>query len=303
LSNRKKFKMTEKKPKVGVLVGLLGLLVVVLIVAVYMLIDTRKSLSSVADELAEKTEYFRLEKDSLEKEIRVIYIQYDSLETDNLEIQKEMLLQKEKIEKLLAVQADDAYKIKMYRREMETLRSVLRSYIVQIDSLNMKNQQLMAENIQLKNVERKLNTEKTKLEEDKAQLEEVKDLALTLQASDIGLFLLNKRENEIGRVRAAVKTRVDFVLRANQVAIPGEKIIYLRITRPDGISLASDELEMFELNDEQVPATASRPIIYENTDLPVSIYWEINGELIPGEYTVELFAEGKLLGEAFFLLK
>ena len=303
MSNRKKFKMTEKKPKVGVLVGLLGLLVVVLIVAVYMLIDTRKSLSSVADELAEKTEYFRLEKDSLEKEIRVIYIQYDSLETDNLEIQKEMLLQKEKIEKLLAVQADDAYKIKMYRREMETLRSVLRSYIVQIDSLNMKNQQLMAENIQLKNVERKLNTEKTKLEEDKAQLEEVKDMALTLQASDIGLFLLNKRENEIGRVRAAVKTRVDFVLRANQVAIPGEKIIYLRITRPDGISLASDVLEMFELDGEQVPATATRPIIYENTDLPVSIYWEINGELIPGEYTVELFSEGKLLGEAFFLLK
>ena len=133
MSNRNIFKMTEKKPKVGVLVGLLGLLVVVLIVAVYMLIDTRKSLSSVADELAEKTEYFRVEKDSLEKEIRVIYIQYDSLETDNLEIQKEMLLQKEKIEKLLAVQADDAYKIKMYRREMETLRSVLRSYIVQID--------------------------------------------------------------------------------------------------------------------------------------------------------------------------
>ena len=303
MSNRNILMMEEKKSKVGVLVGILGLLVVVLIVAVYMLIDTRKNLNSVSDELAVKTEFFRVEKDSLEKEIRIIYTQYDSLETDNLEIQQEMLLQKEKIERLLSIQADDAYKIKMYKREMETLRSVLRSYIVQIDSLNMKNQELMAENIQLKNVERKLSTEKTKLEEDKAQLEEVKDMALTLQASDMGLFLLNKRENEIGRIRAAEKIRVDFILRANQVAIPGEKTIYLRITRPDGISLASESLEMFDLNGESLPATASRIVIYENTDLPVSIYWAINGELIPGEYTVELYSEGKLIGEAAYLLK
>ena len=295
--------MAENKSRVGVLVGILGLLVVVLGVAIYMLIDTNKTLTSVTEELAEKTEYFRSEKDSLEREIRHIYIQYDSLETDNLEIQKEMKLQQDKIEKLLAIQADDAYKIRMYKREMETLRSVLRSYIVQIDSLNLQNQALMAENLQLKNVERKLTTEKLQLEEDKAQLEEIKSVATTLQSSDIALFLLNKRENETGRIRAASKIRVDFVLRANQVAVPGEKTIYMSITRPDEVVLASESLEMFEAGGEQIPATASRTVNYENNDLPVSVFWTINGELVPGEYTVALYSEGKSIGTASFLLK
>ncbi|MBN1132233.1 MAG: hypothetical protein JXR52_09565 [Bacteroidales bacterium] len=295
--------MAENKSKVGVLVGLLGLLVVVLIVAIYMLLDIRKELNSVSRELAEKTEFFKMEKDSLERELRTIYFQYDSLETDNVTIQKEMKLQQEKIERLLALQADDAYKIKMYKREMETLRSVLRSYIVQIDSLNLKNQALMAENLQLKNVERKLQTEKTQLQEDKAQLEELKDMAVTLQASDIALFLLNKRDNETRRLRTAEIIRVDFILRANQVATPGEKTIFMRIIRPDTIVLASSELEMLEINGEQIPATASRTVNYENSDLPVAIYWTINGELSPGEYKVELYLDGRMIGLSSFLLK
>lgn len=295
--------MTENKSKTGVLVGILGLLVVVLIIAIYMLIDTRKNLKTVSEELTEKTEFFRIEKDSLEREIRTIYIQYDSLETDNVEIQKEMKLQQEKIERILAIQADDAYKIKMYKREMGTLRSVLRSYIVQIDSLNMMNQELMAENIQLKNVGRKLETEKLQLEEDKAQLEEIKDMAETLQASGIGLFLLNKRDKETNRVRAAVKVRTDFIIRENSVTYPGEKTIYLRITRPDEVVLSSEELVMFETGDQQIPASALRTVNYENADLPVSIYYTISGELVSGEYIVELYSDGKLIGTSRFLLK
>ncbi|MCK5694529.1 MAG: hypothetical protein KAI08_16810, partial [Bacteroidales bacterium] len=145
--------MAEKKTNVNALYGVLGLLVVVLAVAVYMLLDTRKNLNLVSDDLAEKTEFFRVEKDSLEGELRNIYFRYDTLETNSLELQVEMQQQKEKIEKLISMQAEDAYKIRMYRKEMETLRSVLRSYIVQIDSLNMQNQELMAENKQLRNTE------------------------------------------------------------------------------------------------------------------------------------------------------
>ena len=142
--------MSEKKPNVGVLYGIIGLMVVVLAVAVYMLLDLKKDYDVTSEELQQNKIYFIIEKDSLEGELHTIYIEYDSLETDNERIQSEMVLQQEKIDRLIAIQADDAYKIKMYRREMETLRTVLRSYIVQIDSLNSKNQELMAENIQLK---------------------------------------------------------------------------------------------------------------------------------------------------------
>jgi hypothetical protein len=295
--------MEEKKPNVGVLYGVLGLLVVVLAVAVYLLIDTRKNLNVVSADLAEKTEYFRVERDSLEGELRKIYVQYDSLETDNLEIQVEMKEQQQKIDRLIAIQADDAYKIKMYKREMETLRSVLRSYIVQIDSLNMMNQELMAENKQLRNTEMRLTSEKEQLEKDKNQLEEIRDLATTLQASEINLVLLNKRDKETNRIRSTVKVRVDFLLRTNKVTPAGEKAIFLRIIRPDEVVLGSPEMEMVELGEEQVPASASRVVTYENEDLPVSIFWTNDGEIVPGEHTVELYSEGKMIGASVFVLK
>jgi len=295
--------MAEKKTNVNALYGVLGLLVVILAVAVYMLLDTRKNLSLVSTDLAEKTEFFRMEKDSLEGELRNIYFRYDTLETNNLELQLEMQQQKDKIEKLISLQAEDAYKIRMYRKEMETLRSVLRSYIVQIDSLNMQNQELLAENKQLRNTELRLSSEKKQLEKDKTQLEEIKDLATTLQASQINLVLLNKRDKNTARIRTATKVRVDFVLRANKVSPAGEKSIYLRIIRPDQVVLGSPELEMIEFNSEQIPVSASRVINYENEDLPVSIFWNNDGEIVPGEHQVELYSEGKIIGQASFVLK
>jgi len=295
--------MAEKKINVNALYGLLGLLVVVLAVAVYMLLDTRKNLNLVSTDLAEKTEFFRIEKDSLEGELRNIYFRYDTLETNSLELQVEMQQQKEKIEKLISIQANDAYKIRMYRKEMETLRSVLRSYIVQIDSLNMQNQELLAENKQLRNTELRLSTEKEQLEKDKTQLEEIKDIATTLLASQIDMVMLNKRDKESDRIRTAVKVRVDFVLRANNVAIAGEKRILLRIIRPDQVVLGSPELELIDFNGEQIPASASRVINYENEDLTVSIFWTNDGEIVPGEHIVELYSEGKLIGISSFVLK
>ena len=295
--------MTENKSNPGVLYGILGLLVVILAVAVYMLLDARKNLNVVSADLAEKTEFFRMEKDSLEGELRNIYFRYDTLETNNIELQADMQMQKEKIEKLIAIQKDDAYKIRMYRKEMETLRTVLRSYIVQIDSLNLQNQELLAQNKQLKNTSRRLSSEKEQLEKDKTQLEEIKNLATSLQLSNIKLVLLSKRDKETSRIRSATKVRVDFIIRANKVATAGEKAIYMRIIRPDKVVLGSPELEMIDLGEEQIPASASRIITYENTDLPVSIFWTNDGEIVPGEHIVELYSEGELIGNASFILK
>lgn len=295
--------MAENKTNVGMLYGILGLLVVILAISIFMLFNTRKNLNVVSADLAEKTEFFRIEKDSLEGELRDIYFRYDTLETSNLGLQVEMEQQQEKINRLISIQAEDAYKIKMYRKEMETLRSVLRSYIVQIDSLNLKNQELMAENKQLKNIELRLKSEKEKLEEDKSRLEIIEDMATTLQVSQIELVLLNKRDKKSDRIRNAVKVRVDFVVRANKVAENGEKRIALRIIRPDQILLGSPDLEMTEDGEEQIPVSASRVIFYENEDLPVSIFWTNNGEIVPGEHVVELYSEGKKIGNSSFVLK
>lgn len=295
--------MSEKKTNVGVLYGIVGLLVVVLAVAVYMLVDLKKDYNVTSEELQQNKIFFKIEKDSLERELHTIYTEYDSLETDNERIQSEMVLQQEKINRLIAIQADDAYKIKMYQREMGTLRSVLRSYIVQIDSLNSKNQELMAENIQLKRSEQSLQTQKQQLETEKADLEEIKDMASSLLASDIFVQPINDKNRAIRRIRYVDKIRTDFVLRENSVALPGDKTIYLRLIRPDEVALGSADLQVINYNGEDIPVSASRTVTYENADLPISIFWTNNGEIVPGEYGVELYCEGKQIGSSSFILK
>lgn len=292
----------KKKPNTGILYGIIGLLAVVLAVSVYIMIDLKKDFNATSQELEQNRIYFALERDSLERELHKIYMSYDSLETDNVRIQQELALQQEKINRLISIQADDAYKIKMYKREMETLRSVLRSYIVQIDSLNSQNQALLAENVQLKRSEQQLKTEKQQLETDKAALEEIKDLASTLQVSDIYIEPINERNRPKKRITSIHKIRTDFVMRANSVTVPGEKTVYIRLIRPDGITLGSPEMEVFVRNGEELPASASRTVNYENADLPVSVFWTNNGELVPGEYSVEIFCEGKLIGSDIFSL-
>jgi len=97
--------------------------------------------------------------------------------------------------------------------------------------------------------------------------------------------------------------RTDLLLRANSVASAGEKTLYLRILRPDQVLLGSPELEMMDTGSDQVPVSASRTVNYENKDLPVSIFWTNNGEIVPGEHRIELYADGKLIGDASFVLK
>ena len=186
---------------------------------------------------------------------------------------------------------------------METLRSVLRSYIVQIDSLNSKNQELMAENIQLKRSEQTLQTQKEQLETEKAGLEEIKDMATSLQASDIFVESINEKNRPKKRIKYIDKIRTDFVIRANSVALPGEKTIFLRLMRPDDVALGSEELQVITFNEEDIPVSASRTVTYENADLPVSIFWTNNGEIVQGEYVVELYCEGKQIGVSTFILK
>ncbi len=295
--------MTENKKNTGVLYGVIGLLVVVLAVSVYMLIDLKKDYDETRVVLEQNRIYFEMERDSLEGELHNIYLSYDTLKTDNKRIQEEMAIQQEKINRLIAIQADDAYKIRMYKREMETLRSVLRSYIVQIDSLNSQNQALMAENVQLKRSEQQLKTEKNRLETDKAQLEEIKDLASSLQVSDIYVEPINEKNRPRRRINSIDKIRTDFIVRANSVASPGDKTIYLRLERPDGITLGAPEMEVITVGEEDLPVSASRTVTYENSDLPVSIFWSNNGELVPGEYQVELYSGGRLIGSDLFTLK
>ncbi len=295
--------MENKKESPSLLIAGFAVMTVALIVVLFLYFDQRKESRAVIAQLQEYSGIMEVKKDSLETELNEIILQYDALRSNNDTLNMQITEQQEKIKKLLTMRISDAEKIKRYEKELLTIRDVLKSYIVQIDSLNTRNQILLVENKDLKNVHAKLETKNKMLEQEKEELTTIKSEAKTLIAAGITPVALNKRSKEQDKIDKVTKIRVDFTLRKNTVADAGAKVVYLRLVRPDAVVLGAKNAGVIEYQNSQIPYSASREVNYEKNDLPVSIFWDNNGDLVKGNYTCELYCENKLIGSTEFLLR
>jgi hypothetical protein len=249
----------------------------------------------------DRTELER-QKSNLEMELHEIYNQYDSLKSDNDTMNLKLLAQQQHIEKLLKVNANNVYKIQMYEKELKTIREVLKSYIYQIDSLNQANIALRTENIEVRQRLKQTEIEKQELTTQKEALTQMVVKASVLSAKNIVITPLNKRSRENVRSDKVDKLRTCFTIRENAVMPPGNITIYLRIVRPDEVVLSSG-VNLFDLQGEQIVFSASREVQYENVDIDMCIFWTNDGQLIPGNYQVHIYAEGNEIGSTTFALK
>jgi hypothetical protein len=290
--------ITPGPPKRKTPVFLIILIIILSCVIVY-LGFTYNSLKKQSE--IEKTELER-QKTNLENELHTIYNRYDSLKTENDTMNLKLLAEQQRIERLLKINANNVYKIRMYEKELETIREVLKSYIYQIDSLNQANIALRTENIEVKQRLKQTEIEKEELTVQKEELTQVVEKASVLSAKNIVVTPLNKRSRENLRADKIDKLRTCFTIRENSVIVPGNKIIYLRIARPDDVILTSG-VNLFEFHGEQIVFSASREVQYENADIELCIYWTNDGQLIPGTYRVNIYAEGNDIGNTTFALK
>jgi hypothetical protein len=284
----------KRKPPVFLII-----LVIILSCAIIYLGFTYNNLKKQSE--IEKTELER-QKGNLETELNNIYNQYDSLKTENDTMNLKLLAEQKRIEKLLKISANNVYKIRMYEKELETIRQVLKSYIIQIDSLNQANIALRSENIEVKQKLRQTEIEKNELTVQKEELTQMVEKASVLSAKNIVITPLNKRSKENLRSDKIDKIRTCFTIRENSVISPGNKIIYLRIARPDDVILTSG-VNLFEYQGEQVVFSASREVQYENVDIELCIFWTNDGQLIPGTYRVNIYTDGNDIGSTTFALK
>lgn len=294
---------TRKNNSSTLMITLVIILGVAILVIAYFYYTQKQESKKVIAQLEEYGQLISDQKDSLEYELKGIIVQYDSLMTENDTMNLKLTVQQDKIEQLLKLRLSDAQKIRKYEKELGTIRNVLKSYIVQIDSLNTRNKELMVENKELRTQSARVETINRQLSEEKEELLTITSEAKTLVASNITGVGLSKRSREINRFAKVVKIRIDFILRKNSVAQAGEKTISLRLLRPDGLVLGSAEAEVIRVNDEDIPVSASRTVVYENSDVPMAIYWDNNGDLVGGNYKIELYEGGKLIGESEFSLK
>lgn len=290
-------KPTTKRNNIIVIV-----LSVILICAIVLLLIQKREHRGILSEL-------RAEKDSIQIELNQIASDYDLLRTENDTINEQLTLAQAKVKDLL-LEVEQTKKISLqkiteYQNSVTTLRGIMRDFVVQIDSLNRRNDQLMAENIEVKEQVKRIESENVQLSQERERLQQNLQRAAMLEAREMYAEGLNDRDKETKFARRAEKIRIYFVLGKNVSASRGAKNIYVRIMRPDQLLLTKSDNDRFQFEDIRIPYSAMREINYEGLDIPVAIFWDNTNEpeLITGIYTVNLFADGNMIGEVKFELR
>ena len=285
---------TKKSTPVGMIVTSI-ILGVALIFLIYMYFEKKNKMIEMETVLTQ-------EKDSLANELRHMVVAYDTLKTNNDTLNAGLQKQKNKIVQLLSVNASNVQLIKRYKSEITTMRQIMKSYIVQIDSLNTKNKMLVSENTEIRQQITQVRNTNSELSKVKEELSTKVEVASIVQAKDIVAVALNKKRKETTRINLLDKLRICFTLRENPLAKPGQKDVYMRVIRPDSLVVTSSPDNLFEYKGNKIIYSATRQVDYMNQDIEICIFLDNKGDYIIGNYSVELYLEDNIIGRTNFML-
>lgn len=243
------------------------------------------------------------ENDSVKAELLHYYEQYNLIKTDNDSLNQKLADEQVKIKELIDEISSNKSQIRSYKKELKTVREVLQSYIHQIDSLQQKNQVLTAENKEARKLVEKISSEKEELVETKRNLEEKVDIASSLKATNFMIDFFRSKGRATKYADKVEKISVCFKVLENSIATSGEIPVYMRIARPDEMILFNDPNNLFTYEEKEIAYSAVRVVEYFNQTMDVCIFYENKEPLSPGNYSVDIFAEGKLIGTTAFTLK
>ncbi len=272
--------------------------------AIILLISNGRKKAVIEDITAQ----FELEKEELEDDYSQLALQYEDygirINNDSLAelLDAERAKNLRLLDEIKTLKVNNARRLAELRKELETARSVMRSYIVQIDSLNTLNTKLKEENTAMSRQYKKAQQTVSELSKEKEALTEKVMLASMLEARDIEIRPLTEKGRTANKISRTSMLEFKMILSKNISASVGEKTIYLRITQPDGMLLLKEPFENFQFDGYLIPYSAARTIEWDGEEQAVAIYWQVEEFLHPGLYRADIFADGYLIGCEEFTL-
>lgn len=257
----------------------------------------------------EMSELFAIEKEEMENEYSTFATQYDELQiqinNDSLreKLESEKLKTQRLLEELRQVKTSNAAEIMRLKKELKTVRAVLRSYVMQIDSLNKINAALQEENKAVKSKYTAATKEISNLSKEKESLNKKVTLASQLDATNIVTEPLNKRNREAKRAKDVKKLAISFTIVKNITAKTGNKTVYVRIAKPGNEILTKSDSNRFAYEDREISYSIKKMIEYTGEEQTVTVYWDVEEFMPSGTYTVYIFADGNMIGQNSFTLK
>jgi predicted nucleic acid-binding Zn-ribbon protein len=293
--------MQENKNSQGMGVNklLLAVAIVEAVVIIGLLINMNNT-KKETERLINQIEVGTMEKDSLNHEMSLIVDNYNQLKTTNDTINAQLEEQKAKVvelmENLRRTKASNRDSLKKYKAEIETMRSIMRSFIVQIDSLNTKNIMLTEENNRLTGQLSNVKNENKKLSNAKDSLQGRVKEAEALKAVGLKLVALNDRDNETTRIIKTQKFRVTFTINENEMTKTGEKDVFVRIVKPNGEILKNENTGFFKYQGNEIAYSGKKTINYDGKAQATTLYAISREVLSAGIYQADIFCDGKNIG-------
>lgn len=247
------------------------------------------------------------EKQDLTEQMENLQADYAKLSSDYDSINSQLDTSRAEVAQLIdrikKTDATNRRKIRQYEKELGTLRSIMRNYIVQIDSLNTLNHKLTADAA----AARKEAAESKKANEELTQ--KVENLSgkvakgSIIKARGIKLSAYNRSDKVTDRSSRVVRLLTSLSLVENSLAPKGPVRVYIKVKDPDGIVLTNSDRISFNFNGEAMVASASREVDYEGNEVDMIIYLNGISKYTKGIYTVEAYMENSFLGSAELMLR
>ena len=296
-----KFERRESERKAnGPLKTVMYVMIVVAVALAAALAYVLVSKNSLVEELNFEKMELAAQLDSLQADYEGLSSEYDTINAQ-LDSSREEVAQL--IERVKKTEATNRAKIRQYEKELGTLRSIMRGYIVQIDSLNTLNHKLAVE---AATARREAAEHRRKSEELTAEVETLSGKVATgsvIKARALNVIAYNSNSKSIDRASKVVKLLCNLTLIENDLAPKGAVRVYVRVTAPDGTLLRDGNGDSFELDGKLLEATASREVDYNGNELEVGIYVNNISSFMPGIYTVKAYTVQSALGSTELLLR
>lgn len=297
----------QEQKKSNTLLIAIGIVVALIAIAVAVLTHHQFFTKPLLQENEELKELAELEKQEMESQYRDFDLQYEMLQSqlsnDSLiaQIENERRHTQQLLEELERTKATDAAEIKRLKAEIASLREVLRSYIMQVDSLNRINQSLNEENTQIKEQISVANTQITNLSTERNELKDKVNIAAQLDATGFWVTPKDKKSKDAKKVKDVKKLAFGFTIVKNVTAQNGQRTLYARILKPDNSVMGKKGT--FPYENTTLEYTEKKYIEYTGEEEKVTMYSDVTEFLEAGTYKLFLFCDKQMIGQTTFTLK
>ena len=249
-----------------------------------------------------------VEKEELTSQMIALQNDYATLSSDYDPINSQLDSSREEvsqlIERIKKTEATNRSKMRQYEKELGTLRSIMRNYIVQIDSLNTLNKKLKADAAAARREAAESRRQSEELSKTVESLSDQVAVGSVIKARGLKLEAYNASDKVTDRSSRVVRMIATLSLVENDLAEKGPVRVYIRVKDPDGILLTNSSQRTFSVaGGEPMISTTSREVDYQGKEIDLGIYINDIPNFVKGIYTVEAYTEQTKLGDAELMLR